>query len=234
MNAEDGFVSGVPAGVRTAVPDQLDGTRLVLVRHGESQCSLQGVVGGPRGCTGLSTGGIRQAEALRDRLVASGELRQCTALYSSILPRAAQTAAIMAAGVGGGRLQTVEDCRLCELHPGDADGLTWSEFSAEFGEPDWDKDPDRPIAPGGESWSGFVRRAADGLVELARCHAGEHVVVACHGGVIEAAMLALLPAAPGRRRLRLHTANTSITEWELSRFGWRPLRYNDTAHLRGT
>ena len=52
------------------------------------------------------------------------------------------------------------DCDLCELHPGEADGLDLGEFLARFAEPDWDVDPARPLAPGGESWLGFVERAS--------------------------------------------------------------------------
>lgn len=224
-------VSGVPAGVRTVEPADDRATRLVLVRHGESMCSVDGVIGGPLGCRGLTADGEAQAGALRDRLLRTDELRQATALYASVLPRATQTARVIAPGVGDGTLEPVEDCGLCELHPGEADGLTWGEFAVRYGTPDWDRDPSAALAPGGESWSQFVARAAGTLRALAARHRGSQVVVACHGGVIEAAMLALLPTAAARRRLKLQTANASLTEWELGRFGWRPLRYNDAAHL---
>ena len=225
------LAAGVPAGVRTVGPVDAEATRLVLVRHGEAQCSVDGVVGGPAGCRGLTSVGDTQAAALRDRLLRTGELRRASALYASVLPRATQTARIIAPAVGDGTLPLVEDCGLCELHPGEADGLTWSEFTARYGTPDWDRDPSVPLAPGAESWSGFVTRAAAALRSLAERHRGSQVVVTCHGGVIEAAMLALLPTAAARSRLKLQTANASLTEWELGRFGWRPLRYNDAAHL---
>lgn len=221
----------VPAGVRTVVGSDLGATRLVLVRHGESVCTVEGVVGGVRGCRGLTATGVSQATRLRERLLRTGELRGASALYSSVLPRAVETAAIMAPGVGDGSLEPVQQCDLCELHPGDADGLSWAELSQRYGEPDWDVDPATPLAPHAESWVQFVERAARALVDVARRHPGEQVVVACHGGVVEAAMLALLPAGAGRKRLKLHTANASISEWELGRFGWRPMRFNDAAHL---
>ena len=50
-------------------------TRLVLVRHAESMATVRRIVGGPRSCTGLSELGRRQAEALRDRLARTGEVR---------------------------------------------------------------------------------------------------------------------------------------------------------------
>ena len=42
-------------------------TRLVYVRHGESNTTVARVIGGPRTCSGLSPLGVQQAERLRDR-----------------------------------------------------------------------------------------------------------------------------------------------------------------------
>jgi probable phosphoglycerate mutase len=219
-----------PPGVRTVpAPTLPAATRIVLVRHGEAMCNVAGVVGGPDGCTGLSPVGVTEAEALRDRLVGSGELAAVDAVYASVLPRALQTAAIVAPGLRG--LAAVPDCDLCELHPGEADGLTWSQFSERYPGPNWDVDPDAVIAPGGESWTGFVRRVSAVLSRTAGRHGGELVVIFCHGGVVEASIEALLPVAAGRGRLKLRTAHTSLTEWEWGPGGWTLLRYNDAAHL---
>ncbi len=169
--------------------------------------------------------------ALRDRLVDTGELATASVSYTSVLARAIETRAVAAAGIGDGTA-SVEDCDLCELHPGEADGLTWDEFRVRYGEPDFDVDPDSAVAPGGESWSSFVSRASGAVTRLAQSHRGELIVIVCHAGVIEATLLAFLPVAPGRRRLRLPTEHTSLTEWELAGPDWRLVRYNDAAHLR--
>jgi 2,3-bisphosphoglycerate-dependent phosphoglycerate mutase len=220
-----------PAGVRTIPASPVVATRIVLVRHGEARCNVAGIVGGRTGCTGLSPAGVKEAEALRDRLVASHEFASAGAVYSSILPRAIETAAIVAPGLRG--MAAVSDCELCELHPGEADGLTWTEFVDRYGGPNWETDPDAVLAPGGESWTGFVHRVSSVLTEMAVRHHGELVVIFCHGGVVEASMEALLPVAPGRGRLKLRTAHTSLTEWERGPGGWLLLRYNDAAHLAG-
>ncbi len=219
-----------PDGIRTVPPPPLArSTRIVLVRHGEASCNVDGIVGGLSGCTGLTPAGMKEAEALRDRLVDSGELAGVTAVYASVLRRALETAAIVAPGLGG--LVAVADCDLCELHPGEADGLTWAEFSHRYGGPDWDVDPDAALAPGAESWNGFVRRVSTALTVTAVRHPGELVVIFCHGGVVEASLESLLPVAAERGRLKLRTAHTSLTEWERGPDGWRLLRYNDAAHL---
>jgi probable phosphoglycerate mutase len=217
--------------VRTVAPSSVHPTRVVLIRHGEATCNVDGVVGGHEGCTGLSATGRRQAEALRARLVATGELAGAAALYTSVLARAIETGGIATDGIGDGTAP-VEDCDLCELHPGEADGLTWDEFRVRYGEPDFDVDPDSVVAPGGESWSSFVARASGAVTRLAESHPGELVVIVCHAGVIESTLLAFLPVALSRGRLRLPTEHTSLTEWEFGESGWRLVRYNDAAHLR--
>ena len=236
-----------PAGIVT-VPDRTPAaTRLTLIRHGEAVCNTSGVCGGLLGCRGLTDRGRRQVEALADRLARSGELAGTDALYASVLPRAVQTAELLApamAGAGsappvaGNRHSAppavVTDCGLCELHPGEADGLSWDEFTARFGAVDWDVDPNQPIAPGGESWTGFVNRVALALDSLVACHPGQRVVVACHAGVVEASLLAKLPVAGGLTgtRLQLRTEHASMTSWEIDRGRWRLLGYNDAVHHR--
>ena len=45
-------------------------TRVILIRHGESNVTVQRILGGEKSCTGLSELGQQQATALRDRLAA--------------------------------------------------------------------------------------------------------------------------------------------------------------------
>jgi probable phosphoglycerate mutase len=205
-------------------------TRIVLVRHGEAVCNVSGVCGGEKGCAGLTESGRAQLEALRDSLAASDELAGCEALYASVLARARQTAEILAPVLIGPDASVRTRCDLCELHPGEADGLSWSEFDKRFGAPNWDTDPSVPIAPGGESWTGFVRRVSAALDDLAATHPGGLVVAACHAGVVEASLLAKLPVADGLdgARLQLRTHHASMTTWEVEGGRWRLLAYNDT------
>jgi probable phosphoglycerate mutase len=219
-----------PKGIRTMPAPTETATRMFLIRHGEAVCNVAGVVGGPKGCTGLTPRGVIQVGKLRDRLLATGETAEATALYASILPRATQTAALIAPAVGDGKTGVVTDCGLCELHPGLADGLTWDGYTALYQDPDWDLEPEKVVAPGGESWTGFTERASSVLVALADRHPGEVVVVSCHAGIIEASMIAFLTTGE-RHRLGLRTEHTSITEWERSNGQWRLARYNDSSHL---
>src|SRR3979490_513751 len=122
-------------------------TRLLLARHGESLATVNHVIGGHAGCTGLSEHGRQQAEALRDRLLRTAELRDASVILTSVLPRAVETAEIIAPAIGAGALPIQRDCDLCELHPGESDGLDWVEFESRSEAPDWGADPHRPLSP---------------------------------------------------------------------------------------
>jgi probable phosphoglycerate mutase len=218
-------------------------TRLVLIRHGESRSTVDRVVGGHEGCGGLTDRGVLQAKALYERLARTGELNGAAVLLTSVLPRAIQTAEIIAPALGD--LAAEQRCELCEIHPGEADGLTWEEFGARY-RPEGlaSGNPYSPMAPEGESWAGFFVRVGEALLGAAADHPGQTVVVVCHGGVIEASF-ATLGALPLRRPFDVRITNTSLTEWsyqsvdgDLGNAGhrnarWRLDRFNDSAHLAG-
>jgi broad specificity phosphatase PhoE len=204
-------------------------TRLVLVRHGESACNVRGVIGGLTGCTGLTELGVHQVEALRDRWAASGELDGAVALYASLLPRSRQTAEILQPALG--RPEVIADCDLCELHPGAADGMTWTDFEATYRLPNWGTEPDRVFSPGGESWNAFRTRTESALRALCEHHPGQTVVVASHGGVISSSVYSFLGVPRRPPGLRLAPVYTAITEWEGADGQFRLVRYNDSAHL---
>lgn len=217
-----------PEGFRTRGHEPT-GTRLVLIRHGEAFCNARGVVGGPVGCGGLTDLGRAQATELRDRLIKSQEFADAVALYTWVLPRSIETAYIISPGLPDSLVAT-QDCNLCELHPGEADGMTWDEMINRFGGPDWDLEPDAPFSPGGESWTGFYERCCAALSEIAERHAGQLVILVVHGGVIEQAVKMVEGASP-EARLGLRTENCSMTEVEFDGERRRLLRYNDLAPL---
>lgn len=213
-----------------------DVTRLVLIRHGEARAALDRVVAGERGCSGLSDTGRLQARLLRDRLARTGEV-MADVLASSTLPRAIETAEIIApvlTGSMGQRPEMVRDCDLCELHPGECDTLGWDEYGERYGV-DMLARPFEPMSPGGESLAEFNLRVGRALTALADAHEGRSVVVACHGGVVMGSMRCFLglPAMPSPA-VDLLVTNTSLTEWERCQGKWRLVRYNDAAHLAAT
>jgi len=215
----------------------MEGTRIVLVRHGESRAQELGILGGHTGCTGLSDLGRSQVSLLRDRLASSGELAEASTLYASLMPRAIETAEILAPALG--RLEVRSECDFCEGHPGEADGLTWAELDERFPVGSgWDGNTRR--APGWETWLEMGDRVARALESLVERHPGETVVVACHGGVVAHSMFHYLglDLGGGGTRAWIAPDNASLTEWRFARNPYEkstlPLqlvRYNDHAHL---
>jgi probable phosphoglycerate mutase len=210
-------------------------THLYLVRHGQAIVNVEPIIGGMRGDRGLTALGVEQARRLRDRLAATREI-EADVLITSSLPRARQTAEILAPALG---LPVLLDDEVQELRVGDeGDDLTLEEYKRRFGWVDLEADPFRTVDPHGESWATFMLRVAKALTRITREHAGKTIVVVCHGGVIDGSFLhffgmnglAVPPAG-------FYTQNTSITYWRRmphhGRMRWILTRYNDDAHLRG-
>jgi probable phosphoglycerate mutase len=205
-------------------------TRLVLIRHGESVAQVEGFLSGHDTCRGLSDLGRAQAEALRDRLLATNELDPVDAVFTSILPRAIETARIIAPALGEAMPQP--ECDWCEIHAGEAEGLTWDELRERypsFGDP---HDLFKRRTPNGESWAEFAVRAGARLRRIADEHEGERVVVVCHGGIIGASFVALGEVSIHNvRNLAYELVNTSLTEWRWTGSSWHLIRFNDAAHI---
>ncbi len=205
-------------------------TRVFVVRHGESQAQATHILSGHDTCTGLTDLGRAQVGALTARLVRTGELGTVDAVYTSVLPRARETAAILAPALGG--LGAQAECEWCEIHAGVAEGMDFDEMRAKYLPGARYAGPyDRPI-PEGESWADLYTRVGTRLQRAAAEHEGETVVVAGHGGTIGASFVAFghLPM-PQATDIVHNVHNASITEWVGTGGRWRLVRFNDAAHL---
>ena len=204
-------------------------TQLYLIRHAEAMAAVKDFVGDG----GLTPLGILQAERLRDRLTASKEI-EADVFIASTFPRARQTAEIIAPALG---VPLAFDDSIQELRPGEADGMPVEMFRKTYGEPDYEEDPYRPMAPGGENWGQFMLRVGTALHRITHEHEGKTIVLVCHGGVIDGSFLYFfqmsawtLPPA------RFYTRNTSITQWQQitsykNELHWHLIKYNDAFHL---
>ncbi len=210
-------------------PVLAQGSRLVIVRHGEAVSNAEDTIAGHLTCKGLTEHGRSQVEALANRLTRTQELAGAAALYSSILPRAVQTAEILAPCLGN--LPITQTCDLCERHVGEADGMSWVEYEDRYGKLKPGDAPEREMAPGGESWVAFLDRAEAALYAVMVSHPGGLVVVAGHGGIVGSSMIRFLELPDHGSHLRGHPDNSSITEWAWTGSRWWLVRYNDAAHL---
>jgi 2,3-bisphosphoglycerate-dependent phosphoglycerate mutase len=197
-------------------------TRLVFVRHAESVHSVEGIIGGPRGCRGLTELGHRQARQLAERLAEELASAGPVAVYSSVLRRAVETAQPIAAALGAG---LVEDCGLCTWHmPLYADGLATARFQAEHSIAGGGVF--RPFEEGNESWAELVVRASRAIMDIAHRHRGSTAVLVGHSEVVNSSFHALA-AQPLYRAFDLKVAPASVTEWATDDdpTGWPPARW---------
>ena len=152
-------------------------SRLFVVRHGETDYNRDGRYQGRIDVSLNDTGRAQAAQA-------ASELESCgiTHIYSSPLKRARETAEILNA-----RLQLpvaiIEE--LSERALGRFEGQTKAEIARQV--PGiWDGQPIRQMfeAPeGAESLVEFAIRVHGAFARLRERHAGERILLVCHGGV---------------------------------------------------
>ena len=218
-------------------PIELFGT-LLLVRHGQSQVMANGIVGGLKGCTGLTELGRQQAAALRDRFAAGYE-PTVDVIYSSPLPRAIETTQIVVPALGKAHADILIHDELEEMRLGPVDGISWELARERYKWNSPDDDPYAPVVQGGESRVGFRKRVSATLEEIVRKHLlpqpGSTVFIGCHGGVVSAAVAAALGVDPTHHGVGLSATVTSITQIDVQNHNseprWVCTRYNDAAHL---
>lgn len=207
------------------------GSRIVLIRHGESASNAGGWLSGQDTCGGLTDLGVAQAEALRDRLAADPSIRPDRIVVST-MRRAVHTAEVIAAPTG---LPVEQFADLMERTSGEAEGMTIAEYTNTYGKPPW-SDWTEPLSPGGESGAAFSDRVRTALDRVALDARGQTVWVVCHGGVIMATAVGRWPGGSSDLTTipLASPMNSSINEWTVDGAGnWRMVRFNDHTHLVG-
>lgn len=206
----------------------MDATRIIVVRHGETDWNtvkrIQGHIDIP-----LNAHGLRQAERVGAALADQG----IDAVYSSDLQRAWQTAQ----AIGGACAVPVQSHPpLRERAFGTLEGQTFAEVEVSWPEAAalWrHREPDF-CPPGGESIRTFYDRCVGALRTLAERHAGQHIVVVAHGGVLDC----YYRAATGQALQAPRTwdiANASInrllwTPAALTLVGWADVQHLQEDH----
>jgi 2,3-bisphosphoglycerate-dependent phosphoglycerate mutase len=205
-------------------------TSVFIIRHGayDHRPSHEGT---EASCDfGLSELGHKQVQALRDRLTRTKEI-QTDALFCSTLPRARQTAELIAPALG---VEPQSVAELCEWESGN-EVLGANAFMEKFRELTPAERRDHRFHPGFETISEFTGRVQRKLHELLELYEGRTVVMVVHGGVVEAAFHYFLGFGPGPFAGGYPAAgHASITLWRRSssREEWVQDFANDTHHLR--
>lgn len=198
-------------------------TRLILLRHGQAEWNIEGRYQGQLD-SALTPAGQAQAEALAARLAR----HRVTALYSSDLGRAQETARRAAEASG---LQVILNPRLRERHLGIFQGLLKSEIRQKF--PDEYrrfKSNSDYIIPDGESVRQFSARVIDCLEEIAGRHGGQEIAVVTHGGPLSLLLRHTLNVpleAP--RRFERPEASWNVFRFENGK--WFLETWGDSSHV---
>jgi len=161
---------------------------ITFLRHGQSVANHEGIIQGHLDFP-LSDLGRQQAEARAEAWAIEG--RTYDRIVSSPLLRASQTATILSTRL---TVPIELDAAWKERHLGSAQGTTLQAFlDASRNRP-----PVPPFSPGYENGEGtwdLYRRAAAAVQSLVRRPPGTYLVVS-HGGILNAALRALLGLAP--------------------------------------
>ena len=158
----------------------LENTKIILVRHGESQGNaIRQVLGHTD--RDLSELGYKQAAATADFLASE----HIDAIYSSDLQRAYNTAKPHAQMRG---LQIATSPELREVFVGEWEGLLVTEILEKYGDAEyferWLGDFGNYVLPGGESVWGAGERFEKEVRRISEMHRGQTVLIASHAAVI--------------------------------------------------
>ncbi len=184
----------IPGAAPDLTPLKVDGrygTRILIVRHGESLANAVRVFLGHTNL-GLSERGHAQAKATADFL----KDEPISAIYSSDLVRAYDTAVPNAEYHS---LSITSDERLRELYIGKWENMRIADIEEQWGEEytvGWKRRFGVFTPPEGEAISAAGRRFFDAVLDIAKRHEGECVLITAHAAVIRSfyALVAGIPA----------------------------------------
>ncbi|BBX62022.1 hypothetical protein MSAS_11960 [Mycobacterium saskatchewanense] len=183
-------------------------TRLLLLRHGQTELSAQRRYSG-RGNPALTDVGRQQAAAAARYVAERGGIAE---VFSSPLQRAYDTAAAAAKALG---LDVTVDDDLIETDFGAWEGLTFNEAAQRDPELHgrWLRDTG-VTPPGGESFDSVLDRVLRVRERIVANHEGSTVLVVSHVTPIKMLLRLALEAGPGiLYRLHLDLASLSIAEF---------------------
>jgi broad specificity phosphatase PhoE len=201
-------------------------TRVILVRHGETEANLLQMWHGSLDAP-LTARGRLQVAATAERFRGCIAHETIDMLYVSPLPRARSTAAAIAEAIG---LEAVVEEGLREFSIGDWEGRTYRDLmDNEQLWRRWAIDPTF-TPPNGESPMSFGERAVAALEQLAAQHRHATIVAVSHGGLIGAVLDAWLGERSGDwMRFEPHNCAVSVLDHDGDR--WHGTIVNDISHI---
>lgn len=218
-----------------------DTTEIVLARHGEAVINLRFLESLDGVCTGLTERGRGQADLLGARLAERmAGPRRFDVLCHSPIRRAVETTERVLSVLGpcGPPVEPVEDLRSADHGP--VGHNPWNPATNRIGTIPPFAAHQEPN-PGAESWASYLGRSSRALLEIARRHAGQRVLVIAHAETAGSALHAFLrlPAEAANMVYPL-VSHTGLTGWRHAASPlpgadpagqWALMYANDDTHL---
>lgn len=201
-------------------------TRIILVRHGETDWNKEKVFRG-RIDVPLNSTGLQQAKATGKAL--SGQ--EIDAIYSSPLKRAIQTANGIA--LFHGHITIKEVRGFIDIDFGKWQGMPNNKVKVEFKElyDTWQNEPHNLKMPGGEGLDDVKLRAMGSLNDILSNHVHETVVIAAHR-VVNKVLLCAILGLSNQHFWRIRQDTCAINIFEDSDRGFIVSIINDTCHIK--
>lgn len=196
---------------------------IFLIRHGETDFNLKGIIQGGGIDFPLNSVGVEQAELLQPVLEYSKITPQ--AIYSSPLKRAKQTAEIITKHV---QVPILLDPLLKEIDCGDYEGKLLNDLDSFLLE-NLRNDPNQKY-PNGES-AEDVRKRAEKFMESIEQKDHKTIMIVSHGNFLRCFMSAVLEI-PTIVSMRVFLDNTGFCYLYKSYNVFKISIWNDTSHLR--
>ncbi|MFA6340652.1 MAG: class I tRNA ligase family protein [Candidatus Paceibacterota bacterium] len=147
--------------------------KFLVVRHGESESNLTGILSSdPKSVNHLTDKGREQAV-----LAAKNLMHKVDVIYCSPFMRTKETAEIIAETIGYPKDKIVYDERLHEIYGGEFDGKNDKEYQAFFGnrEEKFTKTP-----KGGENYQVVIKRMTEFVYETDAKNEGKNILIVSH------------------------------------------------------
>jgi broad specificity phosphatase PhoE len=200
-------------------------SKIYLVRHGETEWNKEGRSQGCSNDIPLSSIGVKQAEAIGERL----KDEAIDMFFSSSLARAYETASIIAKHHNK---DVVTHKEFMEISFGVFEGLRFDEIKERYKEEYeiWRDTPHIHKVPGAESLNSLKERSLTLLMEIINCNSDKNILVVSHGITIKILIASIL----GIDFANLHTIkqdNTALSIFEYNEGKFYAQVINDTCHV---
>ena len=203
-------------------------TRVLFIRHGESESNILGTFTGQIDAP-LSELGHTQAECTAGFIL---ENYRVDAVYSSDLSRAYDTGLHTAQKLG---LQVQPDKRLREIHGGQWQNMRFSELSSTHPEEYalWQQDIGNSRCPGGESVAELADRVWECVMDICRENPEKTVLIASHATPVRTIQWHASGKPLSYMKEIPWVSNASVSEFVYENGILTPVKVSQDAHLAG-